>query len=199
MKVLRKLMVVVLMLIGIPVLAQKAGVKTNLLYDATSTMNLGVEFGLSRKWTLDISGNLNPWTFSENRKMKHWLVQPEARYWFCEKFSGHFLGIHAHGGQYNWGGMLPWGFKDGKMFGSIENEHIMTNRYQGWLTGAGISYGYQWILGNRWSLEATIGVGYAYLSYDRYPCGTCGSKLGEGSKNYFGPTKAGITLIYMIK
>ena len=56
--------------------AQKAAVKTNLLYDATSTLNLGVEFGLARRWTLDVSGNYNPWTFSENRKMKHWLVQP---------------------------------------------------------------------------------------------------------------------------
>lgn len=199
MKMLKRLMIVVLMLVSVPAFAQKVGIKTNLLYDATSTMNLGVEFGLSPRWTLDISGNFNPWTFSDNRKMKHWLVQPEARYWFCEKFNGHFLGIHAHGGQYNWGGMLPWGFKDGKMFGSIENKHILENRYQGWLAGAGLSYGYQWILGNRWSLEATIGVGYAYLSYDRYPCGTCGVKLDEGHKNYFGPTKAGITLIYMIK
>lgn len=199
MKVLKKLTIVVLMSVGVSAFAQKAGIKTNLLYDATSTMNLGVEFGLSPKWTLDISGNFNPWTFSDYRKMKHWLVQPEARYWFCEKFNGHFFGIHAHGGQYNWGGMLPWGFKNGKMFGSVKNTHILENRYQGWLAGAGISYGYQWILGNRWSLEATIGVGYAYLSYDRYPCGACGEKLGEGHKNYFGPTKAGITLIYMIK
>ena len=28
-----------------PALAQKAAVKTNFLYDATTTMNLGVEFG----------------------------------------------------------------------------------------------------------------------------------------------------------
>ena len=35
----------------------------------------GVEFGLRHRWTLDISGNYNPWTFSGNRKMKHWLVQ----------------------------------------------------------------------------------------------------------------------------
>ena len=39
-------------------------VKSNLLYDATTTMNLGIEFGLAPKWTLDISGNYNPWTFS---------------------------------------------------------------------------------------------------------------------------------------
>lgn len=178
--------------------AQKVGIKTNLLYDATTSMNLGIEFGMGRKWTMDVSGNYNPWTFSDNRKMKHWLVQPEARYWLCEKFNGHFLGIHAHYAEYDWGGMLPFGFSDGKMFG-IRNDAIMNHRYEGWLAGGGISYGYHWILGNRWGLEATIGVGYAYLKYDKYPCGTCGSKLETKSKNYFGPTKAGITLIYMIK
>ena len=179
--------------------AQKAAVKTNLLYDATSTLNLGVEFGLGRRWTLDISGNYNPWTFSQNRKMKHWLVQPEVRWWSCTRFSGHFLGLHALGGGYNWGGMLPWGFRTGRMFGSIRNENMQNHRYEGWLAGAGFSYGYHWVLGNRWGLEATVGLGYAYLDYDKYPCVKCGRKIGSESRHYFGPTKAGITLIFMIK
>lgn len=197
MKMLKRLMIVVLMLAGVSAFAQKAGIKTNLLYDATTTMNLGVEFGLARKWTLDVSGNYNPWDF-DGRKMKHWLVQPGVRYWLCEKFNGHFFGLHTHGGQYNFGGMLPWGFSDGKMFG-IKNQNIIENRYQGWLVGAGISYGYQWILGNRWSLEATLGLGYAYLNYKQYPCGKCGKKIKDDHKNYFGPTKIGISLIYIIK
>ena len=37
--------------------AQKVVVKTNLLYDATATINLGVEKGLSSKWTIDLSAN----------------------------------------------------------------------------------------------------------------------------------------------
>ena len=76
-----------------PAVAQKVAMKTNLLYDATSTMNLGFEFGLSPKWTLDVSGNYNPWTFSKNKKWQHWLVQPEARYWFCNKMMGSFIGF----------------------------------------------------------------------------------------------------------
>jgi outer membrane protein OmpA-like peptidoglycan-associated protein len=41
-----------------------------------------------------------------------------------------------------------------------------------------------------------VGVGYAYLDYDKYSCETCGDKLGSETRNWFGPTKAGITLIY---
>lgn len=209
MKILKNTMIVAMLLLSTSAFAQKVSgdtppepifaVKTNLLYDATSTINLGVEFGLAPKWTMDISGNYNPWTFSDNRKMKHWLVQPEVRWWTCQRFSGHFLGFHGHYAQYNMGGMLPWGFNNGKMFGVIESKKMLNYRYQGWLAGAGVSYGYHWILGKRWGLEATIGVGYAYLSYDKYPCAECGKKISSESKHYFGPTKAGITLIYMIK
>ncbi|WP_418447357.1 DUF3575 domain-containing protein, partial [Barnesiella intestinihominis] len=35
-------------------------------------------------------------------------------------------------------------------------------RYQGNTYGAGLSYGYQWILTPRWSIEGSIGVGYKY-------------------------------------
>ena len=40
-------------------------------------------------------------------------------------------------------------------------------RYDGKIYGAGISYGYHWILKNRWSMEATIGAGYARLDYEQ--------------------------------
>ena len=182
-----------------PLPVAKWAVKTNLLYDATATFNLGTEFAVGRKWTLDVSGNYNPWTFSENRKMKHWFVQPEARWWSCTRFSGHFVGVHAHAGGYNWGGMLPWGFNSGRMFGSVENKNIQSHRYQGWFAGAGVSYGYHWVLGNRWGLEATVGVGYVYLDYDKYPCARCGRKIGSETKHYFGPSKAGISLVYILK
>jgi len=181
------------------VFSQKVAVKSNLLYDATATFNFGVEVGLGKRTSIEVSGNYNPWTFPGNRKMKHWLVQPEFRFWTCSRFSGHFWGVHAHYAQYNWGGMLPWGFDSGKMFGSIKNENIMNHRYEGWLAGGGISYGYHWIIGKRWGLEAEIGVGYAYLKYDKFRCEKCGDKLGNNHKNYWGPTKAAVTLIYLIK
>lgn len=174
-------------------------VKTNLLYDATATINLGVEIGLGNHTTLDISGNYNNWTFSGNRKMKHWLVQPELRYWTCNRFSGSFWGIHAHYARYNMGGMLPWGFKTGKMFGTIENKRMAEHRYQGWLVGGGVNYGYHWILGKRWGLETEIGAGYAYLKYDKYPCYKCGKRISSKHENYFGPTKASISLVYILK
>ncbi len=85
-----------LLLISVSLAAQNVAVKTNLLYDATATVNLGAEIGLSPKWTLDLSANYNGWTFNENKKWKHWLAQPEARYWLCERFNGHFIQRGRH-------------------------------------------------------------------------------------------------------
>ena len=81
---------------------QHFAMKTNLLYDATLTANAGMEVGLAPKWSFDLSGNYNGWAV-DGKKWKHWLVQPEFRYWFCDHFAGHFLGVHLLGGQYNFG------------------------------------------------------------------------------------------------
>ena len=57
--------------------------KTNLLYDATLTVNAGAEIAVAPRWSVDLSGNINAWTMSAGKRWKHWLVQPEARYWFA--------------------------------------------------------------------------------------------------------------------
>ncbi len=182
-----------LAMIGYGASAQKVALKTNLVSDALLSPNAGLEFGLAPKWTLDVSGQLNLWKLSGGRRWKHWAAQPEARYWFCDRFAGHFAGVHAHGGQYNIGG-----FDGGYNFLGTDARKLGDSRYQGWFAGAGIAYGYAWILGRHWNLEAEIGVGYSYTRYDRFRCAGCGRKTGEGrTHHYFGPTKAAINLVYV--
>lgn len=173
--------------------AQNVVVKTNLLYDITATANLGIEFKVAPKWTVDISGNFNAWTFSDNKKWKHWVLQPEARYWLCERFNGHFVGAHLVGGIYNMGNWNTDFTFLGTDFGQLK-EH----RYEGWLVGAGIAYGYHWMLGRHWSVEAEIGIGYVYTQADKYECPRCGDQLEDNKPHhYVGPTKAAINLIYV--
>lgn len=193
-KSLKLLSVLFAALVSLDASGQKAAVKTNLLYDiAAYTANLGVEIGLAPRWTLDVSANYNGWTLSDNRRWKHWVVQPEARYWLCDRFAGHFFGLHAHGGQFNIGGL-----KNGISFLGSDFSKLENRRYQGWLAGAGIAYGYSWILGKHWNLEAEIGLGYIYTRFDTYPCADCGRKIAEdGSHHYVGPTKVAINLVYM--
>ena len=267
-KIVLLLIFVVLIVVGTgqKLFAQDMALKTNLLYDATTTINLGYEVALNHKTTLDIWVNYNPWTlghkwvgiegagpsFVEQResKLKHLMVQPEVRWWLCEKFNGHFLGAHLHGGIFNVGAMkmpFDWGrYKgaDGEFLGSYpetlttadgnkvkgiqykrgtapyqgmvnkfgkeyannqivyanaDRDGIYVNSYEGWFIGAGISYGYHWVLSSRFSMEFTIGVGYAYLNYEKTRCTDCKQVIGDEVTHYFGPTRAGISLVYMLK
>lgn len=169
--------------------AQKVALKTNLLYDATTTPNLGAELAMGKKSTLQLFYGLNPWKFASDRtkQLRHWLLMPEYRYWTCQKFNGHFFGIHALGGQYNVGGIdLP-----NPVFKDLDEK-----RYEGWYAGGGVTYGYQWLLSRHWNLEASVGVGYIRFHYKEFPCTECGALIQENNKNYFGPTKLALSLMY---
>ena len=192
MKVRKRLGVLAILfftLIGVR--AQTAALKTNLLYDATLTVNAGLEVGLAPRWSFDLSGNYNGWAV-DGHKWKHWLAQPELRYWFCDRFAGHFVGVHALGGEYNFGN-----FDTSLSFLGTDYSVFADNRHQGWYAGAGVAYGYSFILGRHWNLELELGVGYVYTRYDVFQCAGCGKKIAEDkSHHYVGPTKAAINLVY---
>ncbi len=185
------LALVVMLTAAVAANAQKAAIKTNLLYDATLTLNGAVEAKLAPKWTAELSGNLNAWTV-DGHNWRQWSVMPEGRYWFCQAFSGHFVGAHLFGGQYNFGHLdMPF-----KFLGTDFNK-LKDYRFQGWMVGAGIAYGYSWILDRHWNIEAEIGFGWAYTRYDQFECHDCGKRIKtDRPHNYVGPTKAAVNLIY---
>ena len=173
--------------------AQDVALKTNLLYDATLTVNAGAEISVAPRWSVDLSGNFNGWTFNDGRRWKHWLVQPELRYWLCNTMGGHFFGVHALGGQYNVGHI-----HNSIKFLGTNFKGLTDHRYQGWAVGGGIAYGYSWLLGKHWNIEAEIGFGYAFTRFDVYECADCGRKVqSDRHHNYVGPTKAAINLVYV--
>ena len=190
-----------LLLYTASVFCQKAAIKNNLVYDALKTPNLSLELSLGRKWTLDTQVGMNFFLYTKDaasprykaRKFSHWLVQPELRYWTCDAFNGWFWGVHALGGQLNMGGIrIPFVLR--KEAGGMK-EH----RYEGWFWGGGVSAGYQWVLSNRFNIEASLGIGYVHARYDKYKCTVCGEKLGKGHSDYIGPTKMAVSVIYMLK
>ena len=175
-----------------PVRAQSLAVKTNLIYDATATVNVGMEVGLAPRWTFDLSGNLNTWSKNEYTKWKHWMVQPEARYWFCDRFSRHFIGAHLLTGAFNFGNID----NNISLFGT-DFSVLSDYRYQGYAYGGGLAYGFAFVLSKHLNLELEVGAGYVYLDYEKFECADCGRKVGEGNHHYVGPTKAAINLVYL--
>lgn len=166
--------------------AQRVNLRTNLLLWGTTTPNAGVEFSLTRHFTLAVEGGYNAWKFRNAMKLNLYFAQPEFRYWFCRKFEGHFWGVHGLYAHFNVG-RFP--------FISSMKDII----YRGDLYGGGISYGYHWVLNPRFSVEAVVGAGYLRMEYDKYRCFDCAERLGQYRRDYFGPTRAAVSLIYFIR
>jgi hypothetical protein len=173
----------------LPVLA----VKTNLLYAAgTFTPNLAIEMGINAKMSIALSGSYNPWnrigTLDNNDKLVHWVVRPELRYWFCERFNGHFVSAGPFYNQFNISGYdIPFvGFEKAW-------------RYEGYAFGAGVNYGYSLPVTSRLNVEFSAGVGVAWMKYDRFECSLCSGVLAANKKTYFGPTNFAINLVYLIR
>lgn len=170
---------------------QVLALKTNLAADVVLSPNMSLELKLGSRFTLDLSGHYNPFYAKESlHRWRYWLVQPEFRIWGCEPFFGHFWGIHFLLGEYNISSHhLPFGLYRGTRNG----------RYEGFVAGAGISYGYHWILSPRWGIEMELGAGYVRAGYHRYRCVHCGEETNRGHKYYMGPTKVAVSLVYLLK
>jgi hypothetical protein len=200
MKRINILIIVTAMLACQAAKGQTVAVKTNLLTYATTTLNLGLEIELSPKWTLDLPVNYNNWgvfvpgVFESNSKVRISMIQPEARYWFCQKFYGHFVGLHGFLGDISMVG-------DFAKMGLEDNRRYVTDSFY----GAGLSYGYHWMINKRLSIEATFGIGHVSGKYvectDKPKCTYEGDKNSKSDVDlpFIVPTKAGVSLIYIIK
>ena len=168
-----------------PLAAQGFGISTNGLYWLTATPNVGVEYSFHKRMSAVVNLSYNPFAFPDNQKWKHVLVAAEYRYWLGSTFKGHYFGAHLTGSLFNMGN-LPFG-------------GLKQYRYEGVFYGGGLTYGYQWIVSNRINIGADIGLGYLRLDYDKFHCPTCGDQIDRYKSNYLGPTKIGISLIYLFK
>ena len=185
------IMTVVMMVMGAQrAAAQTVALKTNALYWATTTPNIGAEVRLAPRWTIGLTAGYNPFTYSDNTKLKHVLVEPEARYWLCSAYAGHFVGANLIYSHYNAGNIsLPFG-----IFPELDD-----HRFQGDIGAVGLLYGYSWMLSPRWSLEAVVGLGVGVTHYKKYMCEVCGSQVDEDTRWLFMPTKLALSVVYYIK
>jgi len=120
-----------------------------------------------------------PWYVSSEHAIKTFTVQPEARYWLSKPGKGHFFGVHAHVGWFN----VKWN----------RDRYQDTDRP---LLGAGISYGYLLPFNEHWAGEFTLGAGYANMRYDTYYNIDNGARIDTRTKNYWGITRVGLSVVY---
>lgn len=183
MKKLKFLLMTAMLLLGLSANAQFYSAKTNVLGLATGNLNAEVSMAVSRKMTIHLPVNYNPFTYKfleDNAKMKNLTIQPGTRYWFTESYMRWFVGMHAIYSRYH----IGW-------------KEISEDRYDGWGVGGGFSVGYAKMIAKRWNMEAEIGGSVMWHDYDRYLWKKGGSLPSPGHKVNFVPTKISLAFVYL--
>lgn len=163
-----------------PVKNRYWALKVNVPYAAAVVQNLEFEAQVARKWTVSLPVMWSVSDLTNDHGLRTIALQPEARWWEGKRLGeGHFVGFHANLAWFN----LKWD----------------DTRYQARhtpLMGAGISYGYKLPLSAHWGAEFSLGVGYAYMKYDKFYNIDNGAKFGTGSRHYFGLDRVAVSLVY---
>ncbi len=155
-------------------------VRANALGYAGLVPNLGFEFGLSKHFTFVAEGYYSPFWDESGFRAKGWLVTPEFRYYFCQKFNKHYIGIHGN-------------YADFDKFQITKKQNVR----DGYAYGAGLTYGHTWKFNHRWSFDLFIGGGWWHLKSDVY-CKNDPNVLIETNKeeDRFGLSRLGATFAY---
>lgn len=154
-------------------------VRANLLRWATLTPDLGIEWRINRSMGILVNGSYTSWTWSGNeRRYGLWEVNPEVRY-YIGKEKRCYVGAMYKVGAFNY--------------------KFSETGKQGDLMGGGLVGGYQLKLNRVLSLDFSLGLGYVRADYEKYKV-IDGVRVRDGkeAKNWWGPTQAGVTLVWTI-
>jgi len=170
-------------------------VNTNMLYDLLLLPNVGVEFHLGRNWSIAANWMYGWW--NSNRRHRYWRAYGGAialRKWFgraaeAKPLTGHHLGVY--------GQLLTYDFEFGGkgQLGGEPGKPLWNNPSY----AAGVEYGYSLPVAQRLNIDFTIGVGYFGGKYYEYePIDYHYVWQSTKQRNWFGPTKAEISLVWLL-
>jgi hypothetical protein len=117
--------------------------------------NIGVETSIGEKITFQLDATASFWESVNGDPYRFFILTPEVRYHFQEKFDGLYLGANVSGGTFK---LTKYGYEG-------------TGTYQrGFNVIFGVTVGYQWKLNEKWGLDLFIGGGHQeaiYKGFDR--------------------------------
>lgn len=169
----------------------RIALRTNLLYDATLSPNIGVDVRVDSTWTVGLLAGINAWDIDKekNKKWRHLLFSLRARKYLNDTiYHKRYVEVDAIYSHFNVGNVkFPFG-----LYKSVRDR-----RLQGDLVALGGKYGYSWILARNWRIEAEAGVAVGYAWFKEYDCPHCGTFLGDGDRIFLLP-QLGINVVYII-
>ncbi len=168
-------------------------IKTNLLEDALLIPNVGLEVHLGKGWSIGASWKYAWW--NSDRINWYWRTYGgdiTIRKYFGRNSAmlrGHHLGIYGQIYTYDFelGGD---GIIGGQPGGNISDRFNY---------GGGLEYGYSFRIAERLNLDLSLGFGYSGGQFHEYvPVDGCYVWQAIKNRHYIGPTKAEVSLIWLL-
>lgn len=162
-------------------------ISNNGLYDLLLIPNIGAEIYLGKDWSLDANWHYSWW--KTDKRHRYWRTYGgdlTIRKWFGKKamlkpLTGHHLGVY--------GQMITYDLELG-------GKGYLADR---WSWAAGIEYGYSLPIARRLNFDFSIGIGYHWGKYDEYqPIDDHYVWQATKNRKFFGPTKAEVSLVWLI-
>jgi len=171
--------------------------KTNLLFDALTALNIELEVPLTKRWSIN-AGYYFPWWYLKKDKIALHILYGyiEGRYWFNNKVE-HSYCYHSLNGEKN--SLKGWygGFYIGKGIYDLmwKSEGVKGDiRWSG-----GLSFGYVHPISKHFALEFGASIGYVDTDYKRFtPKGECLLWKSDESVKWIGITQAKISLVWRL-
>lgn len=169
--------------------------RSNMLYDALLLPNIGVEFYLGKNITVGANWTYGWW--DRDHLHRYWRAyggELNARYWFGsaaheKPLTGHHIGVYGAAFIYD----FEFGGK-GQMGGEPGRPLWYNSSYMG-----GVEYGYSLPISRHFNIDFTIGVGYLGGKYfEYYPIDDHYVWHQTKRRNWVGPTKAEVSLVWLI-
>jgi hypothetical protein len=176
-------------------------VKGNALFLPIGVLNAGLEYQLSKKYTLQGDVFISPWKSFAGHEFQYYSVSLEGRYYFDEAFKHWYVGTNLSAASFVLQKWNYWG--DGTYTNDRNEKFKKSNLYQKGLSLiVGITAGYQFQLSENWNLDVYGTVGTSqdfYKGYDR----TTGKRYDMANKyNKSGevlPYRGGVMISYKIR
>lgn len=169
--------------------------RSNMLYDLLALPNIGAEFYVGKNFSV-IANWMYGW-WSNNSRHRYWRAYGGdigGRWWFGKAshrkpLTGHHIGLYA--------GIITYDFEFGGTgyMGGLPH-HTLWDRCN---YIAGIEYGYSLPIAARLNIDFTVGIGYIGGKVIKYKPQN-GEYMWQSTHqlNWFGPTKAEISLVWLI-
>lgn len=201
-----------------------AAVKTNLLFDAVTALNIEVEVPIGDHFSVLLEHNFPWWLSKDNRRCLEFLCfGGEFRYWFGKKGHGvlksdsnaSLTGSRATGIPGTTASAAkPAVIRDQRLQGHFVGLYAYSGKtdlqwdlngcYQAQFFSVGLSYGFALPISDLFNLEFSIAAGYARIPYQHYiPTEDWQTlfrdRYDSGTLSYFGPTKLEVSLVMPIR